>query len=781
MKLSSRVSLEALKKKYQKAHRANHPDRRGSYQKLVKINETYRLAHDRLCTDLCSESSTCYWASYTPASAESFTSWVAVLLAEIYSDEWDIDNAYRKVLSLRDNELFDLSDDYVKKYLFGGLIGGLMMQLFKAGRDHEAAELVSFARQFENVISSRVEELEKLLADKSKKALRINHPRQAENAYRSGLIQEAKRDSWIEKFSLVEREGTIKEPQLPTPIDTSKFSPFEPESLPPFTPDGAEEAIEEILTAPMTDEQIYEAFDRAVDLLNGKGVTRDHAEAARLFRKVAKFAWYPALEAQFCLALIYSSGEGVPQDYAEVLKWYTRSAKGGYAEAQYNMGIIYRTGEGAPQDYAEALKWFRKAARKNNDHAAAQYFLGEMYYYGEGVPQGYKEALKWYRKAAAKGNESGQYFLGRMYDNGEGVRQDYTEAVKWYHLAAEQGHPDAQRCLGIKYHNGEGVQHAGSVWCAAEAEKWLGKAADQGDAQARDILNSIKGGEMYEYFSQLLEPKETQDYLINAVSQFVLNYCNNIYDICYGIALGELEDDVAPFHIGVLAGSYEQLWEKYEYFMEEEGVYDSDVKNALQNALTDFLSSHWPSIIKKRLDIESQFQHAEEFVTLRNFMILLKSAGIDFYTKASDGCGPDIIGGTVTTDLIHSNYEDTKTINENYSSAAIHNAMEGYKGHDSYGFATLNYIFTGESKAGIEFFGPGYAHPFYRFIKKENERKEHFLKALTDLSESLSLPVSLGLKFKPGEDRIVFNVAWERRLPEVFYEISNHTRENRFS
>ena len=58
---------------------------------------------------------------------------------------------------------------------------------------------------------------------------------------------------------------------------------------------------------------------------------------------------------------MYANGEGVPQDYAEAVKWYRRAAEQGYAAAQYNLGAVYATARGVPQDYAEAVKWYRRA------------------------------------------------------------------------------------------------------------------------------------------------------------------------------------------------------------------------------------------------------------------------------------------------------------------------------------------------------------------------------------------------------------------------------------
>ena len=46
--------------------------------------------------------------------------------------------------------------------------------------------------------------------------------------------------------------------------------------------------------------------------------------------------------------------EGVPQNYAEAVKWYRLAADQGDASAQFNLGVMYDKGQGVPQDYAEA-------------------------------------------------------------------------------------------------------------------------------------------------------------------------------------------------------------------------------------------------------------------------------------------------------------------------------------------------------------------------------------------------------------------------------------------
>jgi TPR repeat protein len=97
-------------------------------------------------------------------------------------------------------------------------------------------------------------------------------------------------------------------------------------------------------------------------------------------------------------------------------------------EAQFNRGNMYRTGEGVPQDDVEAVKWWSKAAEQG--YASAQFNLGDMYRTGEGVPQDDVEAVKWYRKAAEQGMAGSQFNLGIRYSNGNGASEDDTPAVR---------------------------------------------------------------------------------------------------------------------------------------------------------------------------------------------------------------------------------------------------------------------------------------------------------------------------------------------------------------
>ena len=76
-----------------------------------------------------------------------------------------------------------------------------------------------------------------------------------------------------------------------------------------------------------------------------------------------------------CVAVLAICGcdRGQPADFKATIK----AAARGDAVAQYKLGAMYDTGQGVPQDYAEALKWYRLSADQGD--AMAQFNLGLMY------------------------------------------------------------------------------------------------------------------------------------------------------------------------------------------------------------------------------------------------------------------------------------------------------------------------------------------------------------------------------------------------------------------
>ena len=73
--------------------------------------------------------------------------------------------------------------------------------------------------------------------------------------------------------------------------------------------------------------------------------------------------------AQFYLGVRYTDGQGVPQDYAEAVKWFRKAADQGLGQAQVNLGVMYAVGRGVPQDDVIAYKWLNIGAAQGHENA----------------------------------------------------------------------------------------------------------------------------------------------------------------------------------------------------------------------------------------------------------------------------------------------------------------------------------------------------------------------------------------------------------------------------
>lgn len=141
--------------------------------------------------------------------------------------------------------------------------------------------------------------------------------------------------------------------------------------------------------------------------------------------------------AQHDLAIVYLTGEAVPEDPARAAELLREAAIQGLASAQYNLAVLYETGQGVRKDDVRALLWYHSAAEQG--HPNAQYNLGVMYAEGRGIPLNFEEAARWFRAAADQGVARALYNLGVMTDEGLGVTQDKAAALDLYRAAAGAG------------------------------------------------------------------------------------------------------------------------------------------------------------------------------------------------------------------------------------------------------------------------------------------------------------------------------------------------------
>ena len=128
------------------------------------------------------------------------------------------------------------------------------------------------------------------------------------------------------------------------------------------------------------------------------------------------------------------------KDYTLALREWRPLADQGDADAQSNLGLMYDTGQGVPQNAAEAVKWYRLAADQGN--ASAQYNLGLMYANGQGVTQDYVKAYEWLSLSVAQGR-----------DNAKDLRDLAAAELTPQDLSKAQA--IATKCFESKYKNCE--------------------------------------------------------------------------------------------------------------------------------------------------------------------------------------------------------------------------------------------------------------------------------------------------------------------------------------
>lgn len=223
-------------------------------------------------------------------------------------------------------------------------------------------------------------------------------------------------------------------------------------------------------------------FTLAGMFFTGDGVPRDPKKSVELIQKSAAQGYAPA---EAALAAMYEEGSHLPKSASKAVELYRKAAEQGFPGAQIGLGGMYRSGEGVPRDIAKALELYRRAAEHGDDVAFVN--LGLMYEYGDGVPKDFSKAMEWYRRGADRGGLLSQYHLGMAYvqkfnpacDGGErdagrcagmdaAHMKEFNQGIEMIQKAAERGLPAAQTHLGALRWSGNAVPEdkvLGYAWC----------------------------------------------------------------------------------------------------------------------------------------------------------------------------------------------------------------------------------------------------------------------------------------------------------------------------
>ncbi len=145
------------------------------------------------------------------------------------------------------------------------------------------------------------------------------------------------------------------------------------------------------------------------------------------------------------IAEMYENGGSLPENQAEVARWWSRAAARGDQDAQVGLGLTLVSGQGAPSDVARGRHLCNEAAKKNNHRA--EYCMGYIYQRGLGVTRDAKKARSWYGRSAAKGEIQAIRTLALMEATGDGGKIDRVDAFLLYAKLAETGDQDALHSL----------------------------------------------------------------------------------------------------------------------------------------------------------------------------------------------------------------------------------------------------------------------------------------------------------------------------------------------
>lgn len=150
-------------------------------------------------------------------------------------------------------------------------------------------------------------------------------------------------------------------------------------------------------------------YDLGIMLLNGNGVEKNVHDGLIWIEKAAA---KNLLHAQMTLSKLYETGSDVEKNMFKSLKWTLAIAMQPTASVFWinKAGDIFFEGrDGIPQNYPQAARFYTRAADKNDPHAQSR--LGQMYLNGWGVEKNRQKALQLLERAAQNGNAEAKELL----------------------------------------------------------------------------------------------------------------------------------------------------------------------------------------------------------------------------------------------------------------------------------------------------------------------------------------------------------------------------------
>ncbi|MBL4845391.1 MAG: SEL1-like repeat protein [Planctomycetes bacterium] len=165
----------------------------------------------------------------------------------------------------------------------------------------------------------------------------------------------------------------------------------------------------------------------------GRGVTRDRAEAMRLFKQAAEAGFAPAMEVMGEQLL---AGTWVPRDEKGAMDWLRRGAEAGDVTCMHRLGASLSSGLGGGDARAGTV-WFYKAAAAG--YGPSMTALGVL---RSQLSDDDAAALTWFLRASVAGDQDGRLSAASYLSEGRGTEPNAKEAERLLRLVLKEGNTD---------------------------------------------------------------------------------------------------------------------------------------------------------------------------------------------------------------------------------------------------------------------------------------------------------------------------------------------------
>ena len=157
----------------------------------------------------------------------------------------------------------------------------------------------------------------------------------------------------------------------PSPVPPQEQAPLSPQNRPKVPPTKPEAEKAEWVS-PVIDEMV-ETLPRLKtireELKNATGEEKFNPAIAKTAERMQKMSEEGYAHAQFSLAEMYLTGEGVKKDQAKAVELLNRAAISGYLPAQLALGMMAAEGRGMERNLAEGHSWLSIAAAQGTKAA----------------------------------------------------------------------------------------------------------------------------------------------------------------------------------------------------------------------------------------------------------------------------------------------------------------------------------------------------------------------------------------------------------------------------